>query len=45
MFTDSNNIMFPNMSTNSFPVHLFAEPAVHINGSYFAAASPKQFCL
>lgn len=39
------SILFPNMSTNSFPVHLFAEPPLHINGNLYAAASPIQFCL
>jgi hypothetical protein len=37
--------LFPNMSTNSNPAHLFAEPFVILNGHLYAAASPKQFCL
>ena len=39
------SILFPNISTNNFPVHLFAEPALHINGNLYAAASPIQFCI
>ena len=37
--------LFPNMSTNSHPAALFAEPVVHLNGRIYAAASPTQFCL
>jgi hypothetical protein len=43
--TDGTNIMFPNVSTNSNPAHLFAEPPVVLNGHMYAAASPTQFCL
>lgn len=43
--TDGNNILFPNVSTNANPAALFAEPTLHINGRFYAGASPKQFCL
>eukprot|EP01147_Barroeca_monosierra_P000224 gene224-3603_t len=43
--TDGNNILFPNMSTNSLPVALFAGPTVILNGKRYASASPHQFCL
>jgi hypothetical protein len=43
--TDGTNIMFPNMSTNSNPAALFAEPPIWLNGRLYAAASPIQFCL
>lgn len=43
--TDGKNILFPNMSTTANRVALFAEPALHINGRVYAAASPVQFCL
>lgn len=41
----STNILFPNMSTNSNPAALFAEPFLYLNGHLYAAASPQQFCL
>jgi len=43
--TDGHNILFPNMSTNSNPAALFAEPFLYINGRLYGAASPTQFCL
>lgn len=43
--TDGTGILFPNMSTNSNPAHLFAEPGVILNDHLYAAASPTQFCL
>eukprot|EP01116_Phalansterium_solitarium_P000090 TRINITY_DN10058_c0_g1_i2.p1 TRINITY_DN10058_c0_g1~~TRINITY_DN10058_c0_g1_i2.p1 ORF type:complete len:419 (-),score=100.75 TRINITY_DN10058_c0_g1_i2:31-1287(-) len=43
--TDGKNILFPNVSTDANPAALFAEPALHINGRRYAAASPIQFCL
>lgn len=45
---DSNNgdrILFPNISTNSNPTALFAEPTLLLNDNVYAAASPIQFCL
>lgn len=42
----SSNELFPSMASESNPsVHLFAEPTLVINGHFYAAASPKQFCL
>eukprot|EP00048_Salpingoeca_helianthica_P001515 m.49791 g.49791 ORF g.49791 m.49791 type:complete len:414 (+) comp11517_c0_seq4:1122-2363(+) len=43
--TDGTNELFPNMSTSTHHVALFAEPTLQINGRVYAAASPKQFCL
>jgi len=43
--TDGTNILFPNMSTTALNVSLFCEPAAHINGRVYSAASPDQFCL
>lgn len=43
--TDGKNILFPNMSTASKPAALFAEPTLHINGRFYAGASPNQFCV
>mmetsp|Transcript_45353 Transcript_45353/g.107046 ORF Transcript_45353/g.107046 Transcript_45353/m.107046 type:complete len:371 (+) Transcript_45353:142-1254(+) len=37
--------LFPNMSTDSNPAHLFASPVVRAHGRAYAGASPKQFCL
>jgi hypothetical protein len=39
------NILFPNVSTNANPAHLFAEPSLHINGRLYLAASATQYCL
>lgn len=43
--TDGTNILFPNMSTSAHPAALFAEPLLHIRGRFYAAASPRQFCV
>ena len=43
--TTGNNIMFPNMSTNSNQAALFANPPIVINGRLYAGASPIQMCL
>lgn len=40
------NELFPSMNSTQNPgVALFAEPAIVVNGHYYVAASPIQFCL
>jgi hypothetical protein len=42
----TTNVLFPSMNSTQNPgVALFAEPALYINGRYYVAASPTQFCL
>lgn len=42
----SSNELFPSMASESNPsVHLFSEPTLILDGHFYAAASPKQFCL
>jgi len=43
--TDGKNVMFPSVSTDKNPAALFAAPTVILNGTRYASASPKQFCL